>query len=170
MAIRTALVAAAATVALASCSDSTDRSLATDDSPPPTTRSSIPDGIIEQIECDDGAACAEEFRLNGRTYARSCGLIDPTQVDLDTELGQGYVLGREVRANALRLDPSHAVIAISAPPGTTGCVEDPGPDAPTSQWQFAFTFAGSAVADETDLICIAGLHNPDEAIDNECEQ
>ncbi len=148
--------------------DTADRSVATDDPPPPaTTRSSIPDGVIEQVACSDNGACANEFRLNGRTYAASCGLVDPAQVDLDNELGQGYVSGRKVRANALQLDPSLAVIAVSAPPGTTSCGEDPGLDAPTSQWQFAFTFTGTA---DDALICAVGLFSPEEAADHGCDE
>jgi len=152
----------------ADASGTADAGVASEAPPPPaTTRSSIVDGVIEQVACSDDSACAKEFRLNGRIYAASCGLVDPAQVDLDTQLGEGWAFGREVRANALLLDPSFAVIAISAPPGSTGCGENPGPDAPTSPWQFAFTFTGTA---NDEIICAAGLFGPEEAADNGCEE
>ena len=135
-------------------------------SPPPTRRSSIPHGVIQQIECDDNAACAAEFRLNGRIYSESCALIDPSQVDLGNELGMGWAFNREVRAHALLLDESHGIIAISAMPGSTGCRENPGPDAPTSPWQFAFGSLGSV---DTSLICIVRLSTPEEAAED-CDQ
>lgn len=142
-----------------------ERSIATDDPDlPPTSRARLPNGVIGQVACSDDGACAEEFKLNGRTYAASCGLIDPAQVDLDNELGQGRAFGRETQANALRLDPSLAVIAISAPLGT-GCRENPAPDAPTSAWRFAF--AGTA---DDSIVCEVGLFTPDEITDHGCDQ
>ena len=168
VAIVTASCSTSQSSTAAGVTDTADRSVATDDPPPPaTTRSSLPDGVIEQVACSDDGACAKEFRLNGRTYAASCGLIDPAQVALDDELGQGWAFGREVRANALKLDPSLAVIAISAPPGTTSCGEDLGPDAPTSPWQFAFTSAGTA---DDAIICAVGLFGPKEAADHGCDE
>ncbi len=137
------------------------------DSPAPDTASSSspPDGVIEEVACDSNASCASEFWLNGRIYARSCGLIDPTQVDPDNQLGTGRAFGREIEAYALLLDPSFGIVAVSAEPGSTGCSEDPGPDAPTSPWQFAFGAPGSY--DES-LICELGLFSAGEAAENEC--
>lgn len=120
-------------------------------------------GVIEQVPCSDGAECATEFVLNGRTYAGSCALIDPTEV-LTTELGTGNVFNREVRANALRVHPSHDIIALSAPPGTIGCSENPGPDAPTSPWQLAFT----GIDLDLSVICDIALFTPEEAASNGC--
>ena len=121
-------------------------------------------GVIEEVPCSDNSMCAMEFVLNGRTYAVSCALIDPAEV-LDTELGTGFAFYREVRANALRVDPSHAMIALSITPESTGCSENPGPDAPTSPWQLAST--GSSIADLS-VLCDITLYTPEEAANHGC--
>ncbi len=133
---------------------------------PDTASSTIPpDGVIAAVPCPADGLCAEEFWLNGRIYAASCGLIDPTQVDLDNQLGAGWALRRELEAYALLADPSYGIVAISARPGSTGCSENPGPDTLTSPWQFAFGPVGSY--DES-LICEVGLFTPSELAQEDC--
>ncbi len=138
----------------------------TDAAAPDTASSTIPpDGVIAAVPCPANSICAAEFWLNGRIYAASCGLIDPTQVDLDNQLGGGWALGRELEAYSLVLDPSHGIVAISTRPGSTGCGENLGPDAPTSPWKFAFGPVGSY--DES-LVCEVGLFTPGELAQEGC--
>ena len=127
-------------------------------------------GLIEEVPCPSNGSCAEEFGLNGRIYSLSCALIDPRWVDLDSELGLGRIFGRDEQANAVLVESEvsegsdNDVIAVSAPEAT-GCSENPGPDAPTSPWRFAFGVQDVG----SEVICALGLFTAEERVEEGCE-
>ncbi len=120
-------------------------------------------GEVGQLLCGSGAACAEEFELDGIVYSLSCRAVRVDAV-LNTKLGSGRAFNFDVEVRGVDGFRPDQIVAISVPGGQ--CSEND-PEEVHTPWSLAF---GSGIDSNlaSEAACRIGALSPSQAKADGC--
>ena len=123
-----------------------------------------PKVITEPPACDDEAACAAGYTVDGQFVGLDCTPIKPLAVT-SIVVAEGQVAGRDLSMNVIDgIDPS-VMMAINIPAG--GCSDGADPEERWSAWSLAIA-DGSDHEGLLDAVCRVGELSPTQQAANGC--